>query len=151
MPKDVLAGIYIKTTASAPGFRLLGAIGADNQSAIFKLQPSESVAGLTTIILGISIEPTGTLSQQLSTSVADDNSPDCNIAERNGLQPLSTISTKILAQRIIGNAFNFLASFAGHVGSSGQEVVPLKAFQDWWAKFERRIENDPAFLVRGES
>ena len=151
MPKDVLAGIYIKTMASAPGFKLLGAIGADNQSAIFKLQPLESVADLTTVTLGISIEPTRTLSQRLSTSVSDDISPDCNVAQRNGPQPLSTISTKMLAQRIIENAFNFLASFAGHVGSGGQEVVPLKAFQDWWVKFERRIENDPAFLVQGES
>jgi protein Hikeshi len=54
--------------------------------------------------------------------------------------------TKLLAQRIIKNAFNFLASFAG--GSGGQEVVPLKSFQDWWTKFERRVENDPGFLER---
>jgi len=54
--------------------------------------------------------------------------------------------TKILAQRIIKNAFNFLASFAG--GAGGSEMVPLKAFQEWWAKFERRVENDPGFLER---
>jgi hypothetical protein len=58
-------------------------------------------------------------------------------------------STKLLAQRIIKDAFNFLASFAG--GRSGQEVVPLKSFQDWWTKFERRIENDPGFLERDEA
>lgn len=63
--------------------------------------------------------------------------------------PYQTLpSTKLLAQRIIKNAFNFLASFSG--GQDGQEVVPLKSFQDWWARFERRVENDPGFLERDE-
>jgi hypothetical protein len=47
----------------------------------------------------------------------------------------------VLAQRIIGNAFNFLASF-------GSDTVPLKAFEEWWKKFERKIEADPSFLER---
>jgi hypothetical protein len=55
----------------------------------------------------------------------------------------------VLAQKIIKNAFNFLASFAGN-GPGGSEVVPLKSFQDWWAKFEKRIERDPGFLERDE-
>lgn len=55
-------------------------------------------------------------------------------------------TTKVLAQRIIKNAFNFLASFAG--GAGGSEMVPLKAFREWWVKFERRVENDPGFLER---
>lgn len=50
-------------------------------------------------------------------------------------------TTKVLAQRIIGNAFNFLASF-------GSDTVPLKAFQDWWTKFEKKVELDPSFLER---
>ncbi|KAI9696332.1 MAG: hypothetical protein M1820_008174 [Bogoriella megaspora] len=57
------------------------------------------------------------------------------------------VSTKVLAQRIIGNAFNFLGSFAGQ-GPGGEEVVPLKAFRDWWTKFEKRVELDPGFLER---
>jgi hypothetical protein len=61
------------------------------------------------------------------------------------------MSTKVLAQRIIGNAFNFLASFAaGDSSGRGTEVVPLKAFQDWWTKFERRVNLDPTFLEREE-
>jgi len=51
-----------------------------------------------------------------------------------------------LAQRIIRNAFNFLASFSGTAGTV--EVVPLKAFEDWWRKFESRIRSDPGFLER---
>ena len=31
----------------------------------------------------------------------------------------------------------------------GEEVVPLKAFRDWWVKFERRIEVEgTGFLER---
>jgi hypothetical protein len=60
-----------------------------------------------------------------------------------------TPDTRVLAQRIIKNAFNFLASFAGNT-ANGIEVVPLKSFQDWWAKFERKVQNDPGFLEREE-
>lgn len=55
--------------------------------------------------------------------------------------------TLVLAQRIIKNAFNFLASFSGDL-EGGIEVVPLKAFEEWWRKFEGRVRNDPGFLER---
>jgi hypothetical protein len=54
-----------------------------------------------------------------------------------------------LAQRIIKNAFNFLASFSGNM-ENGVEVVPLKAFEGWWRKFEGKVVNDPGFLSREE-
>ena len=28
------------------------------------------------------------------------------------------------------------------------EVVPLKAFEEWWKKFEGRIRSDPSFFER---
>jgi len=30
----------------------------------------------------------------------------------------------------------------------GDEKVPLKSFEEWWKKFERRVEADPGFLER---
>ena len=57
------------------------------------------------------------------------------------------MDTTQLAQRIIKNAFNFLASFSGNL-ANGVEVVPLKAFEEWWRKFEGRIKSDPGFLER---
>lgn len=54
---------------------------------------------------------------------------------------------KGLAQRIVGDCFNYLSSFA--TGSVGREVVELKAFQNWWQKFEKKLEVDPGFLERG--
>lgn len=59
------------------------------------------------------------------------------------------VETVVLARRIIQNAFNFLSSFAGSAGVGQQEeVVPLKAFRDWWVKFEKKVELDPGFLER---
>ena len=55
--------------------------------------------------------------------------------------------TVVLAQRIIKNAFNFLAGFSGNT-AGGVEVVPLKAFEEWWRKFEARVRADPGFLER---
>lgn len=175
LPVDTLAGVYIQTPASTSGFRLLGAIGSEKQSAIFKVtggvgNPEENaVSGLDsgngaedemfdvdsttavdTVTIGISVEPATTIAAQLeSLKVSDPSPPSTAIVVRSGQQERpSPLSTKILAQRIIENAFNFLASFAGMTGVGGQEVVPLKSFQDWWSKFERRVENDPGFLER---
>jgi len=57
------------------------------------------------------------------------------------------VGTLVLARRIIRDAFNFLSSFAAS-GAVGEEMVPLKAFSDWWVKFEKKVELDPGFLER---
>ena len=62
-------------------------------------------------------------------------------------KPQQKPDTIVLAQRIIKNAFNFLASFSGNV-AGGIEVVPLKSFEDWWKKFEGKVKHDPGFLER---
>lgn len=106
-------------------------------------------AGETTV--GISIEPAATIESQLQSIEASKTASSTAVVSTGGQQQRpTTLSTKALAQRIIKNAFNFLASFAGTTTAGGQEVVPLKSFQDWWTKFERRIENDPDFLERGD-
>lgn len=95
------------------------------------------------IVLGVSIEPEAQVASQLATLQ--------NRGQPNNAQPSTALvrmgasggapSTKVLAQRIIGNAFNFLASF-------GSDTIPLRAFQSWWEKFEKKIELDPSFLER---
>ena len=175
LPDGMLAGVYVQLPGTAPEFRLLGAIGTNKQSAIFKVSEHGSGAGRvgaadgsnqangvmeeamsdidgpTTaeeVTIGISIEPTATITAQLE-ALQSSNSSSL-VASRSQQVP-SPLSTKVLAQRIIKNAFNFLASFAGSTGLGGPEVVPLKSFQDWWTKFERRIETDPGFLERDTS
>lgn len=105
------------------------------------------------INLGISVEPAVNIQAQLTSlqlqRQKEAHSPGLADAGSTALvihqQPPRT---KVLAQRIIKDQFNFLASFTGGGGPSGQEVVPLKVFQDWWVKFERRVENDPGFLEK---
>jgi len=64
----------------------------------------------------------------------------------------------IVAQRIAKNLFNYMGSFASQnlppgVVTLGQlrpdtTYVSLKAFEDWWSKFNHKVENDPGFLER---
>ena len=159
LPPGAAAAVYIQLPGQ-PEFKLLGAIGNEKQSAIFKINLPGSAAtengevdmamdsnsavngqgSAGEISLGISVESAANIQAQLA-ALREKPSMSNTLARRPP-------STKALAQRIIKNAFNFLASFAG--GPGGQEVVPLKSFQDWWTKFERKIENDPGFLERDE-
>lgn len=71
-------------------------------------------------------------------------------------RPLPPLS--IVAQRIAKNLFNFLGSFATQNLPAGvmtlgglrpdATYIPLKAFEDWWNKFNHKVENDPGFLER---
>ncbi|KAK5135306.1 hypothetical protein LTR08_005409 [Meristemomyces frigidus] len=172
LPPDAAATVYVQLPPS-PEFKLLGAIGPGKESAIFKISglgasvpqgdgggggdgdvdamtddsftpaPNPNGAAPATagsnIIVGLSIEPTAQVEAQLATlkSAQQPTPPSSALVRTGGAQA----TTKVLAQRIIGNAFNFLASF-------GSEVVPLKAFQEWWVKFEKKVELDPGFLER---
>ena len=159
LPPETAAAVYIQLPGQ-PEFKILGAIGNEKQSAIFKvnlpgspaaengevdmaMDGSSSINGRISagdINLGISVESAANIRSQLASLQAEPSTSNALVRRPP--------TTKALAQRIIKNAFNFLASFAG--GPGGQEVVPLKSFQDWWTKFERRIENDPGFLERDE-
>ncbi|KAI4188114.1 MAG: hypothetical protein L6R41_002366 [Letrouitia leprolyta] len=170
LPPGHLAGVYIQFPSMIPEFKLLGAISNEKQSAIFQVKNGNLAmgtndnqdgtedmmtdtdgpnafpngtpytAGLPRVTIGISVEPAATIEAQLASS-------SLVVANRT-TQQQSPVPTKVLAQRIIKNAFNFLASFAGQTTVGGEEMVPLRSFQGWWEKFERRVENDPGFLER---
>ena len=134
-------------------FRVDGVIGSEaNDSGIVEVDMDadippaapNSTTAPGNVVVGISIEPLTSITAQLTALKA-------SAAETAATSTALTVvrrppSTKVLAQRIIKNAFNFLASFAG--GEGGNEMVPLKSFREWWIKFERRVENDPGFLER---
>jgi len=71
-------------------------------------------------------------------------------------RPLPPIT--LIAQRVAKNLFNFLSSFATQnlppgvmtIGELRPDAtyVPLKIFDDWWGKFNHKVENDPTFLER---
>ncbi|KAI9683015.1 MAG: hypothetical protein M1822_006208 [Bathelium mastoideum] len=129
-------------------------------------QQQQQLQAAGTLTVGLSIEPAAEIEAQLASLKTANPTPGgfnpggggalvparTPVAANNGgAGGVGAMTTKVLAQRIIGNAFNFLASFAGNAGPNGEEVVPLRAFRDWWAKFEKRVELDPGFLEREES
>jgi hypothetical protein len=164
LPDGTAASVYVQIPPSQE-FKFLGGIGPGKESAIFKVsglknggsnemdgdamtddagQPSANTNGTVPagadIVVGVSIEPAAQVEAQMSSLKEPAGVPPMALVRQ---QPTTagSVTTKVLAQRIIGNAFNFLSSF-------GSDTVPLKAFQDWWTKFERKVELDPSFLER---
>ncbi|KAJ5782898.1 hypothetical protein N7457_004672 [Penicillium paradoxum] len=161
-PPNTGAAIYAQlpdpTTGQPSSFRFIGALANEKPSGIFTVRPANSVrseaeeeddmldegsATTGVMTLGISIEAAQDIAPQLAALDAQPSATSTALVPQAAQRP---ISTKALAQRIIGSAFNFLASFA--TSDKGQDVVPLKSFHDWWAKFEHRIDLDPTFLER---
>lgn len=137
------AGVYMQLPGEQ-GFQFLGAIANEKPSALFKVNlPANANANGAEISLGISVEPVQNIQVQMAQLQQQHQQQNSG-----GAKP-RVPDTRLLAQRIIKNAFNFLAGFAGNT-ANGVEVVPLKSFQDWWGKFERRVQNDPGFLERDE-
>lgn len=99
------------------------------------------------LILGISIESSSSVAAQMAALAAKPPIPIINEPTNTSTSLIVAGSGKpdtlLLAQRIIKNAFNFLASW-----SDGDGKVPLKAFESWWGKFEGRLRSDPSFLER---
>ncbi|RWA09743.1 hypothetical protein EKO27_g5342 [Xylaria grammica] len=156
LPDCTAAAIYIalNPSAFAPGgagsvaadFKFLGGVGEGKESAVFKLGGGEATSAEGGIVIGVNIEDAAAVAEQIQELQQQSQSQSQSMALVPARQSEGP-STQVLAQRIIQNAFNFLSSFSGQVGS-GVEVVPLKAFQDWWRKFETKIKNDPSFLER---
>ncbi|VUC20177.1 unnamed protein product [Clonostachys rosea] len=144
LPPQTAAAIYLATAqdvvanGSAAKYRFLGAIGPGKESAVFKISSADTPGGL---VLGVEIEPEDAVARQMQELAA---SRQGGVGAAGGGQP----PTAVLAQRIIQNAFNFLTSFSGTAGPGGVEVVPLKAFEEWWKKFESRVRADPSFLEK---
>lgn len=146
LPAGTAAAIYVSAAADvargSPDFRFLGGIGPGKESAMFRVGGGRGGGGAAThdLVLGIDVESeaeVGAKLQELAASRGGAGGGETG-------QP----STAVLAQRIIQNAFNFLASFSGTAGPGGVEVVPLKAFEAWWRKFESRVKADPSFLEK---
>ncbi|PBP20759.1 DUF775 domain protein [Diplocarpon rosae] len=164
------------TVTPSPSFRFLGGIGPGKESAIFKisgLTTTTQNGGIAEvdmdaddispneaeITLGISLESAEAVAAQMATlQSSQPSNPSSKIGDSAASQALVVANktsglekpdTLVLAQRIIKNAFNFLASFSGNVNGA-VEVVPLKAFEEWWRKFEGRVRNDPGFLERSD-
>lgn len=135
LPLEYGALIFVQLSGTDE-FKLLGAITQNKQSAIFRINVGQQAPPGVEVTFGVAIEAAANVEAALASAGVGKEQ------QQSGGKALgSPVSTKVLAQRIIGNAFNFLASF-------GSDTIPLKAFQAWWEKFEKRIELDPGFLER---
>ena len=122
--------------------------GGMNAGDAGKTAPANAI-----VTLGISVEPYQVIAPQVAqlkaaTAAGRHHKPSTDLVLQSPEQrkKQKEITTKVLAQRIIGNAFNYLASFA----TSDNDPVPLKHFREWWNKFERKLDMDPSFLEKEE-
>ncbi|OIW32440.1 hypothetical protein CONLIGDRAFT_270012 [Coniochaeta ligniaria NRRL 30616] len=168
LPPDCAAAIYLVTPTTQEGgaalsTKFLGGIGPGKESAIFNISGAASTSSPTNnnnVVIGVSLEPAASVAAQMqekSTAAAAAAAATATSPSSSALVPASgpgrpaggqQPSTLVLAQRIIKDAFNYLASFSEKAGQV--EVVPLKAFEEWWRKFEGRVRTDPGFLERQE-
>ncbi|KAH8651490.1 hypothetical protein BGZ60DRAFT_388153 [Tricladium varicosporioides] len=166
LPPSTAAAVYLSLpnpSSLQSAFKFLGGIGPGKESAIFKISnllsnsPQNVAQGgaaevdmdapesqVSSITIGISIESADSVSSQMSQLQTQNPTSGAIVLSNKSAQKPDTL---LLAQRIIKNAFNFLASFSGNI-AGGVEVVPLKAFEEWWRKFEGRVRSDPGFLER---
>jgi len=162
LPNDTAAAIYVQVPPSSD-YKLAGAIANEKQSAIIKIRntaegaantdamddgPTSGTASIDgpvvqgDVIVGLSIEPALQVAQSLDAQKATRASSNTALGKVNAGAD-QRVSTKELAQRVITDAYNYLASFEDGTGK-----IPLKRFQEWWRKFEGKVEHDPAFLER---
>ncbi|KAF2273600.1 DUF775-domain-containing protein [Westerdykella ornata] len=167
LPNGTGAAVYAQLPGSTE-FTFLGAIANDKPSAIFKVNKQaggpagggmggdedamvdEGVAtpvtgAVPSLTLGISVEPAAQILANLEQKNAQTAASSIPVT---GLELVkrgqATMTTKVLAQRIIKNCYDFLTSWG-----TG-DTIPLKAFQAWWDKFESKLERDPGFLERSD-
>ncbi|ODQ46737.1 hypothetical protein PICMEDRAFT_16568 [Pichia membranifaciens NRRL Y-2026] len=150
-------------------FKLLGFLNDLKQSAIFKLNPGnidtpvlagandegdiDMESGISeleeletvTMIIGISIEPNQTATQQLDclrvTRDYNTSTPAPAVKSTSTVATPSQSEIYAVSNKIIGNAYNYLSSFTDE-----QNKVSISKFNNWWDKFRVKMRNDPNYL-----
>ncbi|KAK4165154.1 hypothetical protein QBC43DRAFT_288040 [Cladorrhinum sp. PSN259] len=144
LPPNTGAAIYTLSNPPSPGTeKFVGAIGPGKESIILKIGTKE------TVYVGIVLEPAGTLLQKMAAKEAALVSASSSTAIK-GVEGGKEENVLLgLAEKVIGNAFNYLASFSVDNRDGRGVMVPLKAFEEWWKKFQSKARTDPKFLERG--
>lgn len=104
-------------------------------SAIFKLNLTDNPI----IKVGISIEPL----DSLAVLVASNSSM---VTLHGSPQPSNPCNTVQIAQKIGESLFNYISSFSRTLENI--EIVPLKAVQEWFETFMRKLRTDPQGFER---
>lgn len=112
-----------------------------------------AVATEYTIQIGISLDPLAEVQnqleqqrvqrEQLGSAGASSGVGSSGAAGSSGgrVPPQDADSIASLANKIVQHAYNFLGGFADANGN-----VPMRRFDEWWAKFKTRLASNPKFL-----
>ncbi|BFZ62542.1 hypothetical protein YB2330_003643 [Saitoella coloradoensis] len=173
MPDTVLPagqGATIYFQLPGKGFRLLGSVSMEKQSAVFRLKGQDATKtgagidemmddqiGSGPLIIGIQLEPLQNIGAQLQ-QMQQNMSGAATMGAGAGVLIRPPPPPTTIADKIMKHLFNYLTSFATQnlpmgamaLGQINPQTtyVPLKAFQEWYAKFTNRIRQDPTFLDR---
>ncbi|KAJ2032527.1 hypothetical protein IW146_008483 [Coemansia sp. RSA 922] len=135
-------------------WQMLGALSNDKPSAIFRLKATitpEEAASMPGVNaeLGISIEPIQAVEQQLQQMRQQSGgSSAVVVTQQQGQQNPSAQVVRQFAERTLQSLFDYAMSFAtrpeasmGAFGSgSAVQVLPVKAFEDWYNGFLHKIQ-----------
>ncbi|AAS52345.1 AEL339Cp [Eremothecium gossypii ATCC 10895] len=143
--------VKLPTTAGAQGSDVSNGLGE------IDMEDGDSVAGtahnISELIIGISIEPQEQAAFKLeeakqahkstaqSGALVVSRNQGGNIATPGQLSRAYPLLTQQLASKIVQHAYNFLSGFLDERNS-----VPIKKFEAWWEKFQKRLQNDATFI-----
>lgn len=154
LPNLYAAAIYWVTQPAAgqsePTYTFLGGLWANRGSVTF---PVAIPQGQNQLGVGIEIQAMGVV-QEAERKLTEEKRVAVEAQGSNGnttmaLAGNNAATTLQLAERIIKHAYNFMASFV-ETAPNGVDAVPLKAFENWWKKFEAKVRADPTFLERAQ-
>ncbi|KAJ2756611.1 hypothetical protein GGI19_000701 [Coemansia pectinata] len=136
-------------------WQMLGALSNDKPSAIFRLKATitpEEAASMPGVNaeLGISIEPIQAVEQQLQQMRQQPGGSNAVVVAQQQQRQQSPSAQVVLqfAERTLQSLFDYAMSFAtqpdasmGAFGSGASvQVLPVKAFEDWYNSFLRKIQ-----------
>jgi len=138
--------IYWQITANAvaptaTGFELMGALTAEQPSAVLQTGWSENVQIAeilsttgpvpTAITFGVSLEPVE------------------NMVNIGAVKNRVDQSKLLVARKIAGDLFRYMQSFdTGAAARNGSMIVPNNIFDRWFNRFETRFQRDPNFFLK---
>ncbi|KNZ63506.1 hypothetical protein VP01_1134g1 [Puccinia sorghi] len=147
LPDDYGASIHFQF-AGKPEWHLLGMISGEKPSAIFRLKDPMKVGSqkwssdwtetslasspVDRATLGILVAPLHLI--QADCHALSIRPPASSTSARSA--PRHHLLT--LAKAVAQNLFHYLASFSG---SPSQPFFPLHLLEEWWALFQRKIDN----------
>uniref|UniRef100_A0AC35TFY7 DUF775 domain-containing protein n=1 Tax=Rhabditophanes sp. KR3021 TaxID=114890 RepID=A0AC35TFY7_9BILA len=154
-PAGFGGSIYMRWSNAAsadPAWHYLGAITNEKPSAMFKVSNLNEATPTYTGFFGAA--QTGTQvslmthnSCQIGLQVESIPEVDGRVADKV-VKPSNTSEMTEFCKKMISNAYNYCQSFITTIpdgAGSNVEVIPAKVFEQWFVKYETRLNSNPKF------